>query len=195
MRDELSDRSAYLDLQDSFDQVLAKGQAAFDGTEESARAYERAQIDVKNQVLDYIEEVGNIPLDVMTDVQALIDEAKYAEAERRLALFEKIRVARITPETYMPGGGVNVKPGQKIHTGGVVGVGNFASNEVPAVLEKGEVVLNKAQQAAVGAAMGGGSGMGAPTVVNVTVNGADPNMVVSAIKKYVRTNGPISGIT
>jgi len=36
---------------------------------------------------------------------------------------------------------------------------------------------------------------GSPTTVNVTVNGADPNMVVAAIRKYVRTNGPIQGIT
>jgi hypothetical protein len=39
---------------------------------------------------------------------------------------------------------------------------------------------------------GGGGGN---TVVNVTVNGADPNMVVAAIRKYVRANGPLTGLT
>ena len=33
------------------------------------------------------------------------------------------------------------------------------------------------------------------TVVNVTVNGADPNTVVAAIRKYVRQNGPLRGVT
>jgi hypothetical protein len=190
LREELADRSAYLDLQDSFDDVLAKGMAAFDGTEESARDYERAQIDLTTRVLDYAEEIGNIPTDVMTDVQALIDEEKYAEAERRLALFEKIRIARITPETYMPGGGVTVRSGAKIHSGGVVGVGNFASNEVPAVLEKGEMVLTEGQQRAVSAAMSGGTA-GSTIYNSITINtGADPEAVVNAIKKYARRNGP-----
>jgi len=195
LRDELSDQSAYLDVQESFDNLLEKGVEAFDGTEESAREFQRAVIDTKNDVLDVIENLGDVPQETTAEILALIDQGKFDAAEARLADLTRLREAKInitstyTPSRYtLPGGGSVV-----MHDGGIVGGRSFAglkADEVPAVLQKGEAVLTREQQAAVASGTSG-----TPTVVNVTVNGADPNMVIAAIRKYVRTNGPVTGIT
>jgi hypothetical protein len=199
LNSSLSDRSAYLDIQDALADVEASYMTAMDTADKSlgeqeadARNLERAVIDLKGKVNEYAKDVALLPPEMATEINALIDEGNFAEAERRLATLEKTRIARVTVETFIPGGGVNVKTGAKFHSGGVVGMGNFASNEVPAVLEKGEMVLTEGQQSAVSAAMGGGGG------ANITINmppGSDGDSVVRAIRQYVRRNGPIQGIT
>jgi hypothetical protein len=70
----------------------------------------------------------------------------------------------------------------RFHSGGIVP--QTPSGEMLALLQSGERVIPAS-----------GAGGGGNTVVNVTVNGADPNMVVSAIRKYVRANGPLTGLT
>jgi len=87
-------------------------------------------------------------------------------------------------------GGADGNPATRIHTGGVAGGEMFASNEVPAILEKGEVVLNKGQQSSVAAAMSGGGG----NTINVYTN-ADPQAVVDALRRFVKRNGPIQGLS
>lgn len=199
LNEELSDRSAYLDIQDALAEVDTAFWTAMDTADKSlaeqeadARNLERAIIDVRGKVNEYAKEIAGLPPEYATDIQALIDEGAFAEVERRLATLEKIRIARITPETYIPGGGRTTSSGTRFHSGGVAGVGNFTNDEIPAVLQKGEMVLTEGQQAAVSNALGGGGG---GATIHITVNGADPNTVIAAIRKYVRTNGPITGIT
>jgi soluble cytochrome b562 len=116
LREEMSDRSAFLSIQDDFDTIAVKGaeamQAAADGSEDAAskaREYEQAQIDLKGSVLDYSEAVGDIPEDQVTDILALIDEGSITEAERRLASLERVRNVRVQVQTagtstYVPSG-------------------------------------------------------------------------------------------
>jgi hypothetical protein len=82
------------------------------------------------------------------------------------------------------------------HSGGIVGGRSFEGvkdNEVPSLLEKGEAVLTKGQQAAL--ASSGGTMSGGATY-NFTINNAtDPDATVRAIRQFVKRNGPIQGIT
>lgn len=116
LRNEMSDRSAFLSMGDEFDTLAKRGEdawnAAAEGSEDAeakARDYEQAQIDLKGSVIDYAEEVGNIPEDQVTDILALIDEGAIAEAERRLASLERVRITRVSVQTagtstYVPSG-------------------------------------------------------------------------------------------
>lgn len=103
LRGEMSDRSAYLDVQDSFDDLKTKGQEAWDAAatgaedaESAARDFERAQMDAKNEVIDYATEIGNVPAETVSDIIALIDEGKLAEAQEALDGLERARTASVT---------------------------------------------------------------------------------------------------
>jgi hypothetical protein len=203
---ELSDRSTYLDIEDAFDNVAQTALVALDTVgksfaeqEADARAHERAVLDLQGQVAKYAEEIALLPPEAATELLAMIDEGAFAEVERRLATLEKIRIARITPETYIPGGGRfygsssnGAQP--RIHDGGMVtgnGVQSFAGlrdDEVPAILQKGEAVLTKGQQAAIG---GGGMTVNLTVNAGMGANGRDiGRIIVEELQKYQRRNGP-----
>ena len=122
----MSDREKYLGAQDGFDSVQAAAEAAYTAAAEgsaeaegAARDHERAVINLKENVIDYADEVGNIPDEVVSDILALIDEGSLAEAERKLAHLERVRNATINVTT-------NFRPtqapqyGGQFHDGGVV---------------------------------------------------------------------------
>jgi hypothetical protein len=80
LRGDLDKREAYLNLLTQFDELKAKGEEAWNATatgaadaEQKARDYELAQIDTKNAVLDYTEQVGKVPTDVTTKLVADVD--------------------------------------------------------------------------------------------------------------------------
>jgi hypothetical protein len=64
----------------------------------------------------------------------------------------------------------------------------FRGDEVPAVLEKGEVVLTEGQQASVSAAMGGTSGGGPSITINMPA-GSNGQDVIDAINREARRTG------
>lgn len=70
------------------------------------------------------------------------------------------------PQRIVPSALFRAAP--RFHTGG----GLLSRSEFPAILEYGERVLTKRQQAAVGAAVSGGGGR--PVVINQTIQTADP---------------------
>jgi|GEM_PF-4880754 len=49
----------------------------------------------KLRIQGHIDELGEIPDDIATEIEALIDEGQYAEAERRLAALERVREVRV----------------------------------------------------------------------------------------------------
>lgn len=128
LKGKMSDRAAFLDVQDSFDRVHTAAQdawtAAAEGAEDAeqkARNYERAQIDLKNKVIDYSTEVRKLPDQVLTNILSLIDQGKLAEAEQILARLERSRQINYIPVVQpprTPGGnsyshtGTRVGPGE-----------------------------------------------------------------------------------
>jgi hypothetical protein len=110
LRDELSDRSAYLDLKDSFDEVESAAQEAWDtaaagadNAEAKARDHEQAIIDMKGKVMDYAEELGNVPAETVTSILALIDQGKLSEAEAALDRLSQPR--NVAVSVRVSGGG------------------------------------------------------------------------------------------
>lgn len=137
LRDELSDRSSYLDVQEELQNTgthVMDLYAQFnEGTITQAelnRELERTLIADKNAVLDYMEQIGDVPTSVMTDVQALIDQGKYDEAMAMLDALERERIIRVRIDTgqirvNVPiGGGQIVVDGRRAE-GGPVRAGGF----------------------------------------------------------------------
>ena len=102
MKASLSDRSAFLTAMDSFEGLEQKGIEAFAAAStgavdasEKLRDYEQDQIKAKEAVIKYAEEVGKIPAEVVSEINTLIDEGSFAEAERRLSSIERRRIINI----------------------------------------------------------------------------------------------------
>jgi hypothetical protein len=152
LRAELSDRSAYLDLQDAFDGVATAATdaytAAAEGSEDAeakARDFERAQIDLKQRVLDYTDAIGNIPEETTSRIVAFIDEGNLAAAEEALANLTRQRYAdvlvRLSGGTVTKDGDINYGGGKTaLKTGGPVPGPRDAP--VPITAHGGEFVLS-----------------------------------------------------
>lgn len=108
-------RTSFLNIGDAFDEVKASALEALAAADQGlgdadakARDAERSTIALKDSVIDYAEEVGDIPPEKVTDILALIDEGKLDEAERALDELERERDAVINvqvrwPRGYRPG--------------------------------------------------------------------------------------------
>lgn len=94
----LDDRDALRNMQQSFDDLQQKAldawYAAASGSadaEQAQRDYQQAVDDAKRDVIEFAEEIGDIPPEAVSEIIALIDEGKLAEAETKLAALERER--------------------------------------------------------------------------------------------------------
>lgn len=151
LRGELADRSAYLDLQDAFDNVAQAATdaytAAAEGSEDAeqrARDFERAQIDLKQRVLDYTDAVGNIPEETTSRIVAFIDEGNLAAAEEALKNLTRQRYAdvlvRLSGGTVTRDGGIDFGGAIARESGGPIPGPKGAP--VPVIAHGGEHVLS-----------------------------------------------------
>jgi hypothetical protein len=115
LRDELSDESTYLNVENAFaridtaaeDAYIAAATGAADA-EAKARDLEAAVIDGKGAVLDYAEQVLALPEEQATKITTLIDQGSYDEAMRLLRNLEQNRSMTLSiqargGEGYIPG--------------------------------------------------------------------------------------------
>jgi len=79
--------------------------------------------------------------------------------------------------------GVNIKEIGKISLGQMGGEPRAA----PGIRDSGSRMINAPDLSSNSRGMGGSTG----STINVTVQGADPNAVVQALQRYVRTSGPV----
>lgn len=148
LRDELSDRSAYLDVEDAFDAVERAAKEAWEAAakgaedaEQKSRYYERAQIALKQRVLDYTDAIGGIPEEVTSRIVTLIDEGQLAAAEAAVANLTRQRYAdvllRISGRTPTGDGGFR-------GDGGLIGRagGGVVREDVTLVGERGPELVS-----------------------------------------------------
>lgn len=197
LRGELSDESAYLDVQDGFEDVQTAAEdayiAAVEGADDAAskaRDYRQAQISLNESVLDYAENVGDIPPETVTEILAMIDEGLLAEAQAKLdALAQPKNVymrAVVIGDGVARGG--RGQPMQAFDTGGVV-QGPRGSEQV-VIAHAGETVLPTHKGPV---SLGGASPTG--STFNITINAGKADgpevarLVMDQVKKYERANG------
>jgi TP901 family phage tail tape measure protein len=144
--------------------------------------------------------IGAIPRFTHTTVTVGVDSSAYNRAMGRINTGDPIH----TGGFIQPGGSI-----KRYHQGGQVKRFHYGgmtrSDEVPAILQTGELVMSRrqvelAQQAfanlpgGVNPSAGGGRSSGGMSIGQVTVNmppGSNGDDVVRALKQYERTNGPV----
>jgi hypothetical protein len=192
LKDELSDRSAFLDMAQGFDDIESAATEAFEaaatGSDDAARKardFEQAVIDQKLRVLEFGESIAGLPEQSTTDIVALIDAGKFDEAERRLQNLARPRDVAFQPRVI---GGTRIRMDefgnlQQFADGGVVGGPRGSAQLVMA--HGGETILPTHK---------GGVGLAAGNTYNLTVHTTQPvtgAYLMDEIKKWERRNGSL----
>jgi hypothetical protein len=185
LHDQLNFERDSLNMADSFQRVedAAKEswQAAASGAEnadQKARDYQRSIITAKDEAVKFLEKLGGIPTQKVTEILTLIDQGQYAEAQRQLDQLAKDRHAQILVKTvaqntlsFLPGFGTSVP---------------LTSAAAAAPMVGGRAAVAPAAAA-----------VRTPIVVNLNAAvigdpGAVAQAVTSALTRYQRLNGPRS---
>jgi hypothetical protein len=194
LRDGIDMEREALDLADAFDDITAAAQeawgAAAGGAADAAakgRDYERAILKAKDQALDFMETLGDVPAEKQVEILTLIDQGDYRAAQVKLnALAAPIRttvvIAGVTLEKgvrYVQGQGW-VPSGVAAARSGGPAAATPAARGAPAPAAAAPTVMIPAAR---------------PLIVNITAGvigdpGAVEQAVVSAQRRYDRINGP-----
>jgi hypothetical protein len=104
LKGTVSDDQAWLDVQDSFDDMQAKAVEAWNATKSGAadaeqknRDYQRAVDDSKQKVIDYGREVLGLPPERVTEILAMIDNGSVVTVEQQLRELTAVRTVAIKP--------------------------------------------------------------------------------------------------
>jgi hypothetical protein len=202
LRNELSDESAYLDVQDEFDNVRSAAEDAYiaaaegaDDAASKARDYRQAQIQLTQKVADYAEEVGNIPPETVTEIQAMIDAGLLAEAQARLDALVVPRTAVINTVTRNVSRNPNGTSQTFIPVEGAGATGGIVNRPTVALIgESGPEAIVPLNQTRGNGPL---SGLGAGSTFNITVhagiNADGPEIgriIANKLREYQRFNGP-----
>jgi len=105
-----SQKAAFNDVRDAIDQVREATITAFEEkTPQAMRAAEEAVGSLYSEVGQYIQLLGDIPLEKQTEILALLDKGAYDEVARLLEQLSRDRTTTITVRTV---GGRPVGPGE-----------------------------------------------------------------------------------
>ena len=124
-----------------------------------------------------------MPAEKQTEILALIDQAKFDEAETALANLTRARNVTVNTNVIAPGG--RYVPGGSNVVGAEGGIVNRPTMAL--IGEAGPEAVVPLHRTAGNGPLPAGIG-GSTTIVNVAVK-ADPNGVVQSLKQYERING------
>lgn len=106
----IDEEKGLLDIQDSFDDVRQKAVDAFtaavegaEDADEKARDYRISVLNLRDEIIKYGDALGDVPPEVISEIDALIDEGKLDEAEARLNALARFREATIGVRTLIGG--------------------------------------------------------------------------------------------
>lgn len=184
-----SDEEAWLSLQEDMHQFRA------DMTDSTLSANEKRlkMLDLKQALLEYTAEVGNIPAEKQTEILALIEAGKIAEAERELSNLTRPRNVPINANIIAPGG--RYVPGGS----NVVGAtGGIVTRPTRALIGEDGPEAVIPLDSLPGNFPLSGSGIGGNTTVHLTVQ-VPPTVdlatvggqVAEALLAHARTSGPV----
>jgi hypothetical protein len=211
MSDEISGDKALFDLEDQFGEVMKAGIEAFAANEAGAedaadktREHRGAVIDLRGQVLSYIQDLGNIPPNVTSDILAKVErgelDAAWAAVQRLdgsvatvilsadASRFNAV-VRDAQNRAIVPIRGVNSASHQgtpAFQSGGIALVGEHGPELVG--LPDGASVTSQSETKRI--MQGAGRGGGGQTVVNnYWPASVSPAQVERAQRLYLQRNG------
>lgn len=93
LTDSLSDDEAFLNLQDQFDRMTDELPKDW---EHATRESKKRIIDLKQAVIDYAQQVGSIPPEQVTVLNAMIDQGQFDAVEQQLAILTRNRTIAVS---------------------------------------------------------------------------------------------------
>ncbi len=185
LKGEIDDRSAYRDVEGSFDDVRTAAQAAWQASSDGAtdadakvRAADQSVDNLRLEVIEYATEVGNLPPEAVTKILAEIDEGNIVKAEEMFAALSRPRTVFFNAAAAI---------GDALFGGGTAAPGGLPTQPTGAW----PIAVTNGSHPRVNAPASG-SGItiqsGAITLNNTQ---ATPEQVVEALVKWQRRNGPL----
>lgn len=148
LRDEIGNRTEYRNLQNQFDRVEQAAVDAWDASvegsedaERKARDHSQALDDLRLDVIDYAEQVGDIPPEQVSEIIAMIDQGSLTAAEAALAELERQRNVRVAVTSYYSSVGASKVPVQSTYGGPRASGGPVRSGHHYDFVERGPEVL------------------------------------------------------
>jgi hypothetical protein len=176
MRDNISSDQSLIDLERQFGDVLTAGLEAFTANangaidaREKTLDHESSVNSLKNQIIDYAEEIGNVPPEWLTEILALVDDGQLDEAKRKVDELDG-RVAHVQVRVSNPAGEHFI---DSPHGSGRAAGGPVTAGTVYPVGERGPelFVPNSNGTIIPNNRLGGG---GTASTINLTVNVTAP---------------------
>ncbi len=174
---DLADEEGLLRLADEFDTIAVRAAEAAEAAstpdaEQAARDHELAVISLRENVIEYAASLEDVPEEAVTDIDALIDEGAYEEAERRLNELVRARTLNVSVSTIQS---LDRRDSAAANRQGLTGTrahgGNVASREPYLVGERGPEVVEFDQPGRVIPTHELGAASAAVTIGTVNVMG------------------------
>ena len=207
LKGNLDDREAFLNLEQSFDDLKVKGQDAWDAAATGAadatsksRDYELATIGAKQKVIDYLAEVLKLPPERSTSILAAYDQGQFDWVEAQLNILTRNRTMNVSIQAN---GGIGYAPLNQPHKakGGPVRAGEaivVGDNPDGSLNSTSELVVPQGPSNVVSApdirrALGASDAVQQyvdNSITHITLPaGSDPRSVLAAQRKYRRIQG------
>jgi hypothetical protein len=167
----LDTREAFDNLTESLESVFDAGIKAFGGGAEEIRKFNAEQKNAINQIADLATAL-DLTFGEQNQLKIFVDTGD-------------LRAAGDYLKTLATGFGVDLGFGIGI-AGARANGGPVSGGSSYLVGERGPEIFTPSRSGMISA-----NGAGVTTNVTVNVQGADPNAVVSALQRYVRTSGPV----
>ena len=167
----LDTREAFDNLEESLGAVFEAGVKAFGGSEEAIRKFNAEQKNAIDQIADLATAL-DLTFGEQNQLKIFVDSGDLTRAGEYL-------------KTLSDGFGVDLGFGIGL-AGARQNGGPVSGGSSYIVGERGPEIFTPS-----GSGMINANGAGGTTNVTVNVQGADPNAVVSALQRYVRTSGPV----
>jgi hypothetical protein len=172
LKGEIDEERAFLDIQQTFDDLRAAAVEAFiavstgaDDATEKQRAFQNEVLDAREDVIKLGRDILGLPKSHVTRLQMLADQGQFDELERRIAILARNRTMNLDIQAR---GGIGYGVGQRAK-GGPVSAGRpyLVGEQGPEIVVPSQsgTVLTASQTAAVATgntAVGGGT-----TIVNI----------------------------
>jgi soluble cytochrome b562 len=185
LRGELDQEQAVLDFAKAIDDYKTKMLDAESSTGDQLQAI----VDLKGEMLNYLESLKGVPVEKQTEIIALINAGELIAAEKALNNVARPRTATINAGVGQFSGSSGSGGGNKSGKVGVAADGGVVTRATLAMIgEAGPEAVVPLSQMPGARALGGGGGA-APIITLNAYGVTDPRQLIDMLNKELRRNG------
>ena len=191
--EKLDAEQAFTDIKDAYAEMVTGIESGSLTAEQATRDYNQSLLDAKSTIAGYVEDIGGIPPDKLTNIYALLDQGKVDEAMAAFAILTAPRYADIYVNAKVGSGGdllsSSLGIGAKRATGGIGHGMTLVGEQGPELVDLGQTGVEVLSAGRTQQALRTG---GAPTIVQYnTINAArmSGREIADALDQLARREG------